>query len=96
MQENLNDFWQAILDYWVLIWLVVATSATAMLRTAREHGKADYIEASLCSLFSTSIWFMLDWLGLPEGVGIGIGVFIAYIGTLRFSNWVRSKLGFDD
>ena len=77
----------------MLIWIIVATSATAMLRTAREHGKADYIEASLCSLFSTSIWFMLDWLGLPAEVGIGIGVFIAYIGTLRFSNWVRSKLG---
>jgi len=36
---------------------------------------------------------MLDWLGLPAEVGIGIGVFIAYIGTLRFSNWVRSELG---
>ena len=93
MQENLNDFWKVIAEYRVLIWLVVTTSATAMLRTAKEHGKADYIEASLCSLFSTSIWFMLDWLGLPAEVGIGIGVFIAYIGTLRFSNWVRSKLG---
>ena len=28
-------------------------------------------------------------------LGIGIGVFIAYIGTLRFSNWVRNKLGID-
>ena len=93
MQENLNDFWKIVVEYWMLIWLVVATSATAMLRTAKEHGKADDIEASLCSLFSTSIWFMLDLLGLPSEVGIGIGVFIAYIGTLRFSNWVRSKLG---
>ena len=95
MQENLNDFWKVIVEYWILIWCVVATSATSLLHTAREHGKADYIEASLCSLFSTSIWFMLDWLGLPAEVGIGIGVFIAYIGTLRFSNWVRSKLGIE-
>ena len=95
MQENLNDFWKIVVEYWMLIWIIVATSATAMLRTAREHGKADYIEASLCSLFSTSIWFMLDWLDLPSEVGIGIGVFIAYIGTLRFSNWVRSKLGIE-
>ena len=93
MEDFLGNMWKTIAEYWMLIWLVVATSATAMLRTAREHGKADYIEASLCSLFSTSIWFMLDWLGLPAEVGIGIGVFIAYIGTLRFSNWVRSKLG---
>ena len=95
MQESLHDFWKVIVEYWILIWCVVATSATAMLRTAKEHGKADYIEASLCSLFSTSIWFMLDWLGLPSEVGIGIGVFIAYIGTVRFSNWVRSKLGIE-
>lgn len=92
MQENLHDFWKVIVEYWMLIWIIVATSATAMLRTAREHGKVDYIEASLCSLFSASIWFMLDWLGLPAEVGIGIGVFIAYIGTLRFSNWIRNKL----
>ena len=76
MQEYLDDFWKLLVDYWMLIWLVIATSATAMLRTAREYGKADYIEASLCSLFSTSIWFMLDWLGLPPEVGIGIGVCI--------------------
>ena len=95
MEDFLGNVWKTIVEYWMLIWIIVATSATAMLRTAKEHGKADYIEASLCSLFSTSIWFMLDWLGLPEGVGIGIGVFIAYIGTLRFSNWVRSKLGIE-
>lgn len=95
MEDFLGNVWKTIVEYWMLIWIIVATSATAMLRTAREHGKADYIEASLCSLFSTSIWFMLDWLGLPAEVGIGIGVFIAYIGTLRFSNWVRSKLGIE-
>ena len=93
MEDFLGNVWKTIVEYWMLIWIIVATSATAMLRTAKEHGKADYIEASLCSLFSTSIWFMLDWLGLPAEVGIGIGVFIAHIGTLRFSNWVRSKLG---
>ena len=95
MEDFLGNVWKVIVEYWMLIWIIVATSATAMLRTAKEHGKADYIEASLCSLFSTSIWFMLDWLGLPAEVGIGIGVFIAYIGTLRFSNWVRSKLGIE-
>ena len=93
MEDFLGNMWKTIVEYWMLTWIIVTTSATAMLRTAKEHGKADYIEASLCSLFSTSIWFMLDWLGLPAEVGIGIGVFIAYIGTLRFSNWVRSKLG---
>ena len=73
MQEHLDDFWKLLVEYWMLIWSIIATTATAMLRTAREHGKADYIEASLCSLFSTSIWFMLDWLGLPSVVGIVTG-----------------------
>lgn len=92
MQEHFGEFWKLLIEYWILIWIIVATTAMAMLRTAKEHGKVDYIEAGMCTLFATSIWFILDWLGLPTGAGVGIGVFISYIGTLRFSNWVRNKL----
>ena len=95
MQENLNDFWKVIVEYWLMIVTIIATVLTAMMRTAKENGKIDYLEAGLCAMFSLSLWFMLDYLGLPKEVGIGIGVFVGYLGTLRFSNWVRSKLGIE-
>ena len=93
MQENLNDFWKVIVEYWFLIAAIIATFIMAIIRTAKKDGKIDYLESIMCAIFTYGVWFMLDWLGLPSEVGIGIGVFIAYIGTLRFSNWVRSKLG---
>ena len=95
MQENLNDFWKVIVEYWLMIVTIIATVLTAMMRTAKENGKIDYLEAGLCTMFSLSLWFMLDYLGIPKEVGIGIGVFVGYLGTLRFSNWVRSKLGIE-
>ena len=95
MQENLNDFWKVIVEYWLMIVTIIATVLTAMMRTAKENGKIDYLEAGLCTMFSLSLWFMLDYLGIPKEVGIGIGVFVGYLGTLRFSIWVRSKLGIE-
>ena len=93
MQENLHDFWKVIVEYWLMIVTIITTVLTAMMRTAKENGKIDYLEAGLCTMFSLSLWFMLGYLGLPKEVGVGIGVFVGYLGTLRFSNWVRSKLG---
>ena len=95
MQENLNDFWKVIVEYWLMIVTIITTVLTAMMRTAKENGKIDYLEAGLCTMFSLSLWFMLGYLGLPKEVGVGIGVFVGYLGTLRFSNWVRSKLGIE-
>lgn len=95
MQENLHDFWKVIVEHWLMIVTIITTVLTAMMRTAKENGKIDYLEAGLCTMFSLSLWFMLDYLGLPKEVGIGIGVFVGYLGTLRFSNWVRSKLGIE-
>ena len=95
MQENLHDFWKVIVEYWLMIVTIITTVLTAMMRTAKENGKIDYLEAGLCTMFSLSLWFMLGYLGLPREVGVGIGVFVGYLGTLRFSNWVRSKLGIE-
>lgn len=95
MQENLQDVWKIVVHHWLLIVTLIATVLTAMMRTAQEHGKTDYLEAGLCTMFSLSLWFMLGYLGLPKEVGIGIGVFVGYLGTLRFSNFVRSKLGIE-
>ena len=95
MQENLNDFWKVIVEHWLMIATIIFTVLTALMRTAQENGKTDYLEAGLCTMFSLSLWFMLGYLGLPKEVGVGIGVFVGYLGTLRFSNWVRSKLGIE-
>ena len=95
MQENLNDFWKVVVNHWLMIATLIATVLTAMMRTAQDFGKINYLEAGLCTMFSLSLWFMLGYLGLPKEVGVGIGVFVGYLGTLRFSNWVRSKLGIE-
>jgi len=95
VQENLQDVWKIIIDYWLLIVTIITTVLTAMMRTAKQRGKIDYLEAGLCTMFSLSLWFMLDYLGLPKEVGVGIGVFVGYIGTVRFSAWVRNKLNME-
>ena len=43
-----------------------------------------------------SIYFVLEWLGLPSEAGIGIGTYVSYIGTHRFSRWVSKKIGMED
>ena len=91
MQENLNDFWKVVVEHWLLIVTIVTTILTAIMRTAKQHGKIDYLEAGLCTMFSLSLWFVLEYLGLPKEAGVGVGVFVAYIGTVRFSAWVRNK-----
>lgn len=95
MQENLNEAWKIIVEHWLLILTISTTVLTAMMRTAKHHGKIDYLEAGLCTMFSLSLWFTLEYLGLPKEVGVAVGVFVAYIGTVRFSAWVRSKLGIE-
>ena len=96
MQENLNDFWKVTIEYWLLIVTISTTILTSMMMTAKQHGKIDYIEAGLCSMFSLGLWFMLEYLGLPKEAGVAVGVFVAYIGTVRFSAWVRGKLGIEE
>lgn len=95
MQENLNDFWKVIVEYWFLPATVLTAFLMAVFRTAKANGKVDWLESLMCSLFSYGIYFALTWLDIPSEVGVLIGVFIAYIGTLRFSNWIRGKLGIE-
>ena len=95
MEDFFQGLWKIIIDHWLLIVTIITTVLTAMMRTAKQHGKIDYLEAGLCTMFSLSLWFMLDYLGLPKEVGVGIGVFVGYIGTVRFSAWVRNKLNME-
>ena len=95
MQENLHDFWQAVLNYWFLIAAITTTFIMALIRTAKKNGKIDYLESIMCSLFTYGVWFVLTWLNLPEGIGVLIGGLIGYSGTHITSKWLYEKLGID-
>lgn len=95
MQENLHDMWQTILNYWFLIAAITTTFIMALIRTAKNNGKIDYLESIMCSLFTYGVWFVLTWLNLPEGIGVLIGGLIGYSGTHITSKWLYEKLGID-
>ena len=95
MQENIHDFWQAILNYWFLIAAITTTFVMAIIRTAKKNGKIDYLESIMCALFTYGVWFVLTWLNLPEGIGVLIGGLIGYSGTHITSKWLYEKLGID-
>ena len=94
MQENLNDFWKVVVEYWFLIAAITTTFIMAIIRTAK-NGKIDYLEAIMCSLLTYGVWFVLTWLNLPEGIGVLIGGLIGYSGTHITSKWLYEKLGID-
>lgn len=96
MDDFLSSIWKGIVEYWILICIVFTTTGTALLRTAKKNGKADYLEAGMCTAFALSIYFILDWLGIPSEAGIGIGTYISYIGTHRFSRMISEKFDLDD
>ena len=96
MEDFFHGVSKVILEYWILICIVLGTSGMALMRTAKQNGKADYLEAGMCTTFALSIYFVLEWLGLPSEAGIGIGTYVSYIGTHRFSRWVSKKIGMED
>ena len=95
MEDFLSNVWKGVVEYWILICVIAATASMALLRTAKQNGKLDYVEATICTIFALSIYFVLEWLGFPQEAGIGIGTFIGHIGSVRFSKWVIKKIGFD-
>ena len=95
MQENLNDFWKVVVEYWFLIAAITTTFIMAIIRTAKNNGKIDYLESVMCSLLTYGVWFVLTWLNLPEGIGVLIGGLIGYSGTHITSKWLYEKLGID-
>ena len=95
MQENLNYFWKVIVEYRFLIAVITTTFIMAMVRTAKNNGKIDYLESIMCSLLTYGVWFVLTWLNLPEGIGVLIGGLIGYSGTHITSKWLYKKLGID-
>lgn len=96
VQKSLQTLIENILEYWLLICVLSTTICMAVMRTAKAHGKVDWLEAGMCGLFSFGVWFALSWLNIPEGVGVVIGGFIGYKGTVSTSQWVSKKLDLED
>lgn len=95
MEDFFSGVWELLSKYGLFVVMVVATFSVALMRTAKATGKADWLEAGMCSFFALGIWLVLGYFGLPEEACVGIGAFIAYMGTHRVSSWVEDKLGFD-
>ncbi|MHA3052543.1 phage holin family protein [Acinetobacter sp. ANC 4640] len=72
---------------------VIVAFFMALFRTAQMHGKSDWLEALMCALFALGINGALSWLNFPSGIGTLASGFIGYIGTVKFSRYIKEKLG---
>ena len=96
MQDNLNDFWKVIVEYWLLIATVITTVVMAMFRTAKQHGKIDYLEAAMCAIFAYGVYLVLGWFKIPPEASVLVGGFVGWLGTAKIAAIVQDKLGFED
>lgn len=96
MEDFFKGLCDALSEYMVLAGIVTVTFLMAVFRTAKQHGKVDWIEAIICGIFALSVWFVLGWFNIPEGGGVLIGGIIGYKGSAAVSEWLSDKLGFDD
>lgn len=96
MDDFFKGAYYALSEYMILIGIITITFLMAVFRTAKEHGKVDWLEAIMCGLFSVSIWFVLGWFNIPEGGGVLVGGIIGYKGSAAVSEWLSDKFGFDD
>ena len=96
MQENLNGFWKVIVEYWLLIAMVITTVVMAMFRTAKQHGKIDYLEAAMCAIFAYGVYLVLGWFKIPPEASVLVGGFVGWLGTAKVAAIVQDKLGFED
>lgn len=92
MEDFLQGFWKAILDYWFLLLTLIMTVLMAVLRTAKQYGKVDWIEAIICGIFALSVWLILGWFNIPESAGVLIGGMIGFKGSHAVSDWLDKKL----
>ena len=96
MEDFLHDFWQAILEYWFLIAMMITTVTMAIFRTAKQYGKVDYLEAAMCALFAYGVYFVLGWFKIPPEASVLVGGFVGWLGTAKIAAIVQEKLGFED
>lgn len=96
MEDFLQGCWKVILDYWFLVLTLIMTILMAALRTAKQYGKVDWIEAVICGIFALSVWLILGWFNIPESAGVLIGGMIGFKGSHAVSDWLSEKFGVDE
>ncbi len=81
----MDDFVKQVTDFSEPFATAIASFVMAFLmaifRTAKKHGKADWLEALMCGLFAIGAWSLMTWLGIPEIVAVGVSSAIGYKGT---------------
>lgn len=96
MEDFFKGLCDSLAEYMVLVGIIAVTFLMAVFRTAKQHGKVDWIEAIICGIFALGVWLVLGWFNIPEGGGVLIGGIIGYKGSAAVSEWLSDKFGFDD
>ena len=96
MEEYIKNTWDCIVEHWFLIASVSIAFIMAVMRTAKADGKVDWLEASMCGLFTYGLWFVLSWFNIPEGASVLIGATVGFKGAQMISAWMVSKVGMDN
>lgn len=86
--DDLKQIWSALEPFYTAVASFVMAFFMALFRTAKKHGKADWLEALMCGLFAIGAWSVMTWLGIPEIVAVGVSSAIGYKGT----HFVSDKL----
>ncbi|WP_180095496.1 MULTISPECIES: phage holin family protein [unclassified Acinetobacter] len=79
--DDLKQMWSALEPFYTAVASFVMAFLMAIFRTAKKHGKADWLEALMCGLFAIGAWSLMTWLGIPEIVAVGVSSAIGYKGT---------------
>lgn len=87
--EIVGPFYTAIASF-VMAFLM------AFFRTAKKHGKADWLESLMCGLFAVGTWTLLTWLNLPEIIAVGLASAIGFKGTHFVSDIIDKHTDLDD
>jgi Phage holin family (Lysis protein S). len=64
----------------------------ALWRTAKDNGKADWLESFMCAGLTLGISSALSYFSMPETLAVGIGAFVGYLGTHKVSRIISKKI----
>lgn len=93
MEEFFKGVADTLINYGLAIATVLSAIVMAVFRTAQRNGRVDLIESVMCGVFAWGCWFILGWLGLPEGGGVLIGGMIGYLGSSTVGAWLANRFG---
>lgn len=91
LYEFLKQTGEAIQNFSIAIASFVMAFLMASFRTKRKHGETDWLEATMCGLFSIGAWAVLSWLKIPEIVAVGAASAIGYKGTHFVSKLIDKR-----